>query len=254
MRKIICSIGLGTHKILSEIAEPTLQNFATKYGYELRIISGPVRKPWAERIAGFLHLNYNKLPQRFLWKILGQCDIFLGRFMALPRPTSWGKIPLVRSLLEDYDAVFWIDADAIIVDDTQDIAAEITRDKWLYLAQTTSAQGPHLNAGVFFILSCATSKRFLDEVWKQRDLTYHRWWEQAAMLRLLGYDPDSLEKVALSRYEDGVKVVPTSWNCIPPSQEAMPRIRHYAGMSQTERVTLMTSDLVQWRSATATVE
>jgi len=38
------------------------------------------------------------------------------------RPASWARIPRIQSLMERFDLVLWIDADAAIVDPSLDIA------------------------------------------------------------------------------------------------------------------------------------
>ena len=45
------------------------------------------------------------------------------RVLAPSRPPSWGKISLLREVAasDNYDSIVWLDADAIIVDETDDI-------------------------------------------------------------------------------------------------------------------------------------
>jgi hypothetical protein len=160
-----------------------------------------------------------------------------------PRPPAWEKIALISRLLADYDAVFWVDSDAIILDDSRDIIGEILPRKWLYLIKEKSAtMGDHVNTGVLLILRNETSHRFLREVWRQRDLIYHMWWEQAATLRLLGYDLDPVRKVRPSPFDEGVHIIDTVWNSMPFDPVEQPRIRHYAGIPLEDRVRLMTED------------
>ena len=72
-------------------------------------------------------------------------------------------------------------------------------------------------------------------------LVEHRWWENAAICRLLGYTLDPSAPGA-----DGLtartKLARRRWNSIPDAPAAKPRIRHYPGYSLKARALLMARD------------
>ena len=89
--KALCSIGSGPHEPLLEISRPTFAAYAERHGYEL--ITSTEADP--------------------------------------RRPPAWAKVPMLREALAAYDLVLWIDADAVIVDGTRDIADELAPDRFL---------------------------------------------------------------------------------------------------------------------------
>ena len=95
-RKALCSIGSGTHAELLAISELTFRAFAVRHGYQ-RITS----------TAGD----------------------------ARSRPPAWAKVRMLRELIETFDVVLWIDADAVIVDGRADVADELERDAQLALVE-----------------------------------------------------------------------------------------------------------------------
>ena len=65
-------------------------------------------------------------------------DIRLYNNIKSNRPPAWNKILLIQKLLQDkkdYDFVFWIDSDALIINFDKDIREEIESAKDLYLVK-----------------------------------------------------------------------------------------------------------------------
>ena len=52
-------------------------------------------------------------------------EFVVGDNQAGGRPAAWGKVLLIRDLLDRYDEVLWIDSDAIILDGIVDIAGDV---------------------------------------------------------------------------------------------------------------------------------
>ncbi len=90
-------------------------------------------------------------------------------------------------------------------------------------------------------------------MWAQDDLTDHRWWENAAICRLLGYGLDPVgpgEPTPLLR--DHTAFLDPRWNSIRDAPAPHPRIRHYPGYSLKVRTAFMARDLAlagvrRWR-------
>jgi hypothetical protein len=87
-------------------------------------------------------------------------------------------------------------------------------------------------------------RRFLSEVWAQEDLLHHRWWENAAICRLLGYELDPPRPVRRTDWLAGTKLLSPRWNSIHDAPAAHARVRHYPGYSLKTRAAFMTRDLV----------
>jgi hypothetical protein len=242
MRKVLCSIGVGPHQELLSIAEPSLADYAARHGYDLRLVSGPLGRPsWPHRIFQGLHLDYDKVWHRRVWHGLLRLDALIARFVDIPRPPAWAKIRLVSELLTTYDAVLWIDSDAVIVDGRVDIASYVVPGKWFYAVESTATDfGRHLNTGVFLAIRTPDSLRFFESVWHQYDLIHHQWWEQAAIQRLFGYAGSDIGR-SETDFSSGLQLVGEEWNAIPPTNVENPRVMHFAGRPHLERVSAMRS-------------
>jgi galactosyl transferase GMA12/MNN10 family len=151
--KALCTVATGPFVELLEITRPTFETFARRHGWELVVVR-------EDRSAG--------------------------------RPAAWAKVPIVRDLLADHDVVAWIDADAVIVDDTVNLVSELRPFKRLYLVEHHNEPSGEVtaNTGVLMLRAGRWTNSFLDAVWAQEDLINHRWWENAAIMRLLGYRID----------------------------------------------------------------
>ena len=97
---------------------------------------------------------------------------------------------MLREALASHDLVLWIDADAVIVDSSRDIADELAPDRFLGLVR----HGDVPNTGVMLLRSGDLARDLLDRTWSATRLIDHPWWENAALLDALGYDlPGALE-------------------------------------------------------------
>jgi hypothetical protein len=152
--------------------------------------------------------------------------------LAEGRPPAWGKIRLIRELLEIYDWVLWLDADAIFVDPYADVMGVVRPDKDLYLVEHRwGSPVQHVpNTGVMLIRSSAWSRMLFDRIWDEESLVSHPWWDNAALLEILGYD---LAPARLKRPGSDIAMVEfldISWNSIPLDPSPVPKINHYAGV------------------------
>jgi len=114
------------------------------------------------------------------------------------RPPAWSKVLFVRSLLDRYDWVFWLDADALVMN--PDVALEGLLDP-RYSLILVKQPGPdpfgnlHLNTGSFFVRSDDWSRGFLDDLYRQSEFIEHPCWEQEAFMHLYRERPDVRERV-----------------------------------------------------------
>jgi Methyltransferase domain/galactosyl transferase GMA12/MNN10 family len=208
-RRVLCSGATGSFTSLLEVSAPALESYARQHRWDL---------------------------------VLSREDLAAGR------PAPWGKLPLVRSLLVDYDVVAWIDADAIIVDSDCDLADELEPDKDLYLVEHWGGEPyeQRANSGVFMVRAGEWANRLLDEIWRREDLSHHQWWENAALMQLLGYDIEAspVQRDNANPWLQRVKFLDLAWNSIPHwSRSRRPRINHYAALPLPRRRLLMLDDL-----------
>lgn len=112
------------------------------------------------------------------------------------RPIPWSKVGFVGSALADIsdgELVFLSDADVLITNPAvrlEDVAVPLLpagKD----LLMTIDACG-HLNSGNMLMRNTAWLRDWWRRVGEQTDLTYHIWWENAAMIRLLETVPTDL--------------------------------------------------------------
>jgi hypothetical protein len=158
------------------------------------------------------------------------------------RPRGWIKIEAIRAALEDdFDFLFWIDADAIVLRRDADIRTAAIDGASLQMAwhgpDTSKIEAanfvPHFNSGVMLIRVNDWSRDFFRRVWDVGQLPHH-WSDQATMLHLLGYDeclglgpnrPEEPDRNRLARLD-------TIWNSAPGLAVASDAIiHHYAGVS-----------------------
>lgn len=207
MRKAIVSVGSGPQRDLLRLTSRTFRPYAERHGYDL-------------------HLFANA-PQ----------DV---------RPPSWSRIELFRRLHSRYDLLVWLDADLVIVDGRRDIATELPADRMLGLVQHETDEGTMPNAGVMLLRCGDETLGFLDDVWAQEDLVDHKWWENAAICRLLGYDLDPVALRSPTRLlTDLTTFIDPRWNSIPDARARRPFIRHFPGYATGTRLALMRASLVE---------
>jgi galactosyl transferase GMA12/MNN10 family len=204
--KVIASLGCGSQSLLLRLAARSFRPYAARHGYALE-------------------LRTESLDSE--------------------RPAPWSKIVLLRALAERYELLVWLDADLVIVDRSLDIASELEAGRFLYLVEHATKEGRMPNSGVMMLRGGAQTVEFLDEVYAQKDLIDHRWWENAAICRLLGYELDPVGPGApTALLSEHTKLLSPRWNSIPDAPAQDPRIRHYPGYSLKARAALMARDLV----------
>jgi hypothetical protein len=202
--KVIVSLGSGPQSRLLRIAARSFRRYAHRHGYELALHTETVDAT---------------------------------------RPAPWSKVVLLRELAARHELLLWLDADLVIVNGSLDIAGELEEGRFLYMVEHQTKAGRMPNSGVMLLRGGDETIAFLDEVHAQTDLVSHRWWENAAICRLLGYrlDPVGLDTPTrlLTEY---TKLISPRWNSIPDAPAAHPYIRHYPGYSLKVRAAFMARD------------
>lgn len=149
--------------------------------------------------------------------------------MAEGRPSAWSKIVALIENLQQYELLFWLDCDAIIVDDSADIALELSANKSIGLVSHKCSDGDVPNTGVMLIRRNDEIEQLLHQAWRQELLIDHIWWEQAAIIQLLGWSLSGhCEKVRCTDFSHLLQFLPNEWNCHMGSQSmAKARIHHW---------------------------
>jgi len=103
------------------------------------------------------------------------------------RPPAWSKILLLRKLLDSYDWLYWIDADALIMNPETRLE-DIIDDRYSMIVAKLESEdlfgSLHLNTGSFLIRSDDAGKKLLDTIYRQHEFTEHLCWEQQAFIDL----------------------------------------------------------------------
>lgn len=185
----------------------------------LRIASRSFR-PFAERHGYDLHLHTDAVETT--------------------RPAPWSKVPILQDLLTRYETVVWLDSDLMVVDPREDLP----EPGFMAMVEHRTKEGRMPNSGVWVLRSTPQTAAFLDDVWAQEDLIEHRWWENAAICRLLGYALDPVRPGTPTAALEATTWLDPRWNSIPDAPAPHPRIRHYPGYSVKTRAAFMLRDLV----------
>ncbi|HWD69146.1 MAG TPA: putative nucleotide-diphospho-sugar transferase [Solirubrobacteraceae bacterium] len=204
-RKAFCTLAFGSHLELLEIGRPAIEEYCERHGYDLVIQT--------ER----------------------RTDL----------PASWEKVPLIRGLLDDYAEVMWMDADAVIVDSSEDIFDALSPDRSFGLVMHVNLSLLP-NAGVLAVRSAPDSIALVDQVWELREqFRDHAWWEQGALVDALGFDTIGglLRLVTPTRYMLAVEFLRSAWNSIPLEYVPNAKIKHYPATAHEHRVRSMCRDL-----------
>jgi hypothetical protein len=174
-------------------------------------------------VSGASFLEYGR---RWGWDV-----VLSAEDLADGRADPWGKVRLVRELLDDYEFVLWLDADAIFVDARADVAEEVVEGCDLYLVEHRWGDPPSAmpNAGVMLFRSTPWSRSFLERMWACEHRAFHAWSDNAALVELLGYELEPVQLVRPTADLERVRFLPLAWNSISVSESARPFVKHYAG-------------------------
>jgi hypothetical protein len=172
------------------------------------------------------------------------CDsdlVVVDRDLGDGRRTGWGKVAVLRELLDAYDVVRWVDADAVVVDSSADMAVELRPHQRLGLVFHRYDGMEIPNFGVLVMRSGRWAKRFLEELWSDERYVDHPWMENAPVLDRLGYEVGWPRRETRRFTADSLRTgrLDHSWNSVPAAPAASPRILHFPAMAHDERLVAM---------------
>ncbi len=205
--KVLCTVAVGPHRELWSITRPTFERYAIRHGYDLVCVANEQH--------------------------------------AEGRPPAWTKLVLVDELLERYETVVWVDADAVFVDFDDDIIGHLDRRHAVHLVWHEFDDVVIPNSGVFVAQRSASTTRLLRRVWSRVEFTHHRWWENAALIAEIGGDGNlGLVDARQRQIARGhIGRLDHRWNSIPSCPAPSAAIVHFAGIEHEMRCAQM-RDLV----------
>jgi hypothetical protein len=215
-RRAICSLATGSFVELLGVAAATFEPYARYWGWDL---------------------------------VLSTEDLADGR------PAPWGKIPFIRDLLSEYDWVLWLDADTVIVDLARDVFEMVEPDKDVYLVEHVlnfSGDARAANTGVMLLRAGEWTNELLRRTWENDAFVHHGWWENAALLDVLGYEigAESTSKLTTpGPLMERVKLIDPAWNSIWAFDLPHPVITHHAALPFPSRRRAMLDDYRAFRQS-----
>lgn len=208
MSKVIVTYADGAHKELLEVALPSYRVFAERHGYYL--------------VLG-VDESVNKL------------DL----------PPAWVKIPLLISALSTNDVAVWFDCDMVVVDPTEDFPMFST-GKSHSLVRHFESLSEVPNTGVWRLTRQCVP--MLEMMMKLEVFRNHGWWEQAALMALMGYtvppegsdfSDTKCKNVVKTTYYDDCQFMRLCWNSHPNYRAERPRIVHCSYPDMAQRLMVM---------------
>lgn len=148
------------------------------------------------------------------------------------RPPAWDKLILIRHALTMYDTVMWIDADAIICDPTKDIREVLDNRYAMHLVAHRIGRRTIPNTGVWVCQRSKDTFELLEAVWKHSKFVNHNWWEQAALMDLIGYDLESRTFQGPTSFSSRVRFIGHEWNSRNKDSAEHPIIYHYCNQDK----------------------
>lgn len=157
MSRAIVTYAAGAHEELLDVALPTYRTFADRHGY----------------------------------------DLVVGKKLT-DLPPAWNKVPLLLDALEHYEEVVWLDCDLIIVNTQEDFPPMVSDlEKGNFTEEKLHSMVRHFedcsevpNSGVWRLRKQALglwAANLLNRMMLLEVFTNHGWWEQAALLTMMGY-------------------------------------------------------------------
>lgn len=177
MKKAITSFGVGYHSRLLALSAPTFYLYANNHNYDFFI---PGNNFFTEETK--------------------------------QRHPAWWKLDVIEYLLNVYDQVLWLDADVIICKFDIDIVNTIdtnNMDFGVVVHETPDGQIP--NCGVWLLNKSALN--WLPQLRQHNSFARSQcWWEQAALLHIMGMNPDDQPITLPDSYNLPWKQLDYLWN------------------------------------------
>lgn len=139
--------------------------------------------------------KYSDLNKQAYAKLHGY-DIYLyNTLLDSSKLAPWNKILAIQNHINDYDYIFWTDADSLIMN--FDIKLEEFIDENYDLIISKEEVMNNLNTGHFFIKNSQWSKSLLENLYRLSDQFTTCCWEQDALAYLLEQNKNLYKKIKI---------------------------------------------------------
>lgn len=213
MSRCIVTYAAGAHEELLDVSLPTYKDFAQRHGY----------------------------------------DVIVGTRLT-DLPPAWNKVPLLLYALQRYQEAVWFDCDLVVVDNTEDFPPMVSNlAAGMFTGHASHSLVRHFawdsevpNSGVWRVRTEAIS--LLNAIMALEVFTDHGWWEQAALLTLMGYTvpPQNSDFrdtrcrcVHKTRWYNECQFMRLAYNSHPNYRAERPRIVHCSYTDMQERLEVM---------------
>jgi len=208
--------------------------------------------------------NYNNVGKITVETMKNYAKKYNLEFEFLPMPSTgraqtWNKIISIKEqiLRKKNDYIMWVDADAFFHKDAENILSVIEDKYEIYLSshycgvfkgsnyKNTVLTVNRINCGVMIFKVTNFCIKFLEKVWNKKNYIDHYWYEQAAIMDLVGLKVDITGNLKDNAGDDfylkKIKFLNKEWNSIPSSSEIStesfrPSIIHLAGIKNEIRM------------------
>lgn len=141
------------------------------------------------------------------------------------RPAAWSKLLLVEKLLDDYDWVWWLDADAVIANQQISLETILDDDYDIIICREREQEQLgtwQLNTGSFFMQRTKASSDFLQVIYHTEVDSDHPYWEQNAFYHAVA--TSSTKKIRIK-----IELDQTRFNSFRPHYEKGDFVFHAVG-------------------------
>lgn len=208
--RAIVTYAAGAHEELLDVALPTYRAFADRHGYDLFT---PCRDTLMAHTGGL--------------------------------PPAWCKVPILLMALERYQEVVWFDCDLVVVDPSEDFPPLVT-GKTHALVRHFENCSEVPNSGVWRVThECVP---LLASMLGLRVFLNHGWWEQAALMTMMGYTvppqgsffkDTKCRNVVRTSWYDSCQFMRLKWNSHPNYRADKPNIVHCSYPDMPRRLEVM---------------
>lgn len=209
--RCIITYAAGAHEEMLDVSLPTYKAFAARHGY----------------------------------------DVEVGK--KITDPPAWNKVPLLLDALTRYEEVVWFDCDLVVVNPTEDFPPMDVDSTGRPRAMAAHSLVRHFesfsevpNTGVWRLRKNALE--LLNEAWRLQVFRDHGWWEQSAVMTLMGYTvPPQGSDFTKTRcrcvnptyWHEQCQFMRVAWNSHPNYRADKPRIVHCSYPDVLQRIEVM---------------
>jgi len=157
------------------------------------------------------YARYGLTNKRAYARMHGYCFHAYGEVADTTRAPAWSKIQLILRHLEDFDWVFWTDADSLLMNHGVRLESFLQVPSEIDMVLTTGPRDA-FNTGQWFVRSSQFSRMLLAAIWENAGGWWYEKnpWEQQALIDLVARNP---------AWRDRMHVVPVrSMNSRPSPQ------------------------------------